>query len=711
MTITVTDIEAGPFVATGAAQTVSYTFMTLTDTEIDVFYDDGHGRVLIDPALHTVIPAKTMTGQRIEGGTVELVAGAAPVGSNIYLVAAPLNTRNIAWSNHGSLLANLNEEQDRDTLRWLVAKSIMDRAVLAAPGQPVPDPQSIIDAAAAIAAKADVDLANVDPDIAVAALGVAKVDLSNVSGDDFADKPHTVYSYGQATRTRSVVPKSISDRFAEYASTEDFGIRLHQSGNSGPLQDNTAALQEAVDKIQARDGCLWVSNFGARYGSTTVMTGPVTMRTGVHNGIDYTGKGFAIIGVEPGDRSAWAGGRYNAGQGFKLTSGSTNPLFTSPAGAGILVMENLLLSGNGNHARGLELSNASGSGAYGMGAHMKHVYINGFGRAGFHVGSGRGRGTTEWVWVEYCGGTSTEAAWAQLAYDWEHYSVGIGVNANTGLYVGNGSQVRFIGGASWMNDIGVQVDSSAMDVDFIGFHFDNANRTNLVVLGHENFGDRMGGRRFVSCRFSGASQAGNGLHPAIKLIDVQDGDTIFTAPDFAGGHGAEAALPSYLVEADANSIFRVDDFVYEANGSNKPYVTAPINNWNRIRMGGNTRTHIGISNNGDGLTATAGGVVSLEVRDKQVALGGTVGAAPFQAETVSGGVNNRIVAQSTSAGFNFAILRAVSASGTPVDLALQGTNGGMLRFGAHSAVASETVTGYITIRDDSGAVRKLAVIS
>lgn len=126
MTITVTDIDQGPFVATGAAQTVPYTFMTLTDGEIDVFYDVGAGRVLIDPALHTVVRNKNVDNSAKEGGSVELLAAAAPAGSSIYLRAAPRFDRDVTWSDVGSRLRNLNDENDRAVLRDLVLQIDVD---------------------------------------------------------------------------------------------------------------------------------------------------------------------------------------------------------------------------------------------------------------------------------------------------------------------------------------------------------------------------------------------------------------------------------------------------------------------------------------------------------------------------------------------------------------------------------------------------------
>jgi hypothetical protein len=54
-------------------------------------------------------------------------------------------------------------------------------------------------------------------------------------------------------------------------------------------------------------------------------------------------------------------------------------------------------------------------------------------------------------------------------------------------------------------------------------------------------------------------------------------------------------------------------------------------------------------------------------------------------------------------------------TGTGADLILQGGTGsvasGNVRFGTHSAIGSETVTGFITIKDEGGTVRKLAVVS
>ena len=56
---------------------------------------------------------------------------------------------------------------------------------------------------------------------------------------------------------------------------------------------------------------------------------------------------------------------------------------------------------------------------------------------------------------------------------------------------------------------------------------------------------------------------------------------------------------------------------------------------------------------------------------------------------------------------------AVETLGATADLDLTFTPAGTgkVRFGTHSAIAAETVTGYITVKDSGGTTRKLAVVS
>ncbi len=53
----------------------------------------------------------------------------------------------------------------------------------------------------------------------------------------------------------------------------------------------------------------------------------------------------------------------------------------------------------------------------------------------------------------------------------------------------------------------------------------------------------------------------------------------------------------------------------------------------------------------------------------------------------------------------------IEGTGANVDISFTPAGTGKMRFGSHSAIAAETVTGYITIKDSGGTDRKIAVVS
>ena len=54
---------------------------------------------------------------------------------------------------------------------------------------------------------------------------------------------------------------------------------------------------------------------------------------------------------------------------------------------------------------------------------------------------------------------------------------------------------------------------------------------------------------------------------------------------------------------------------------------------------------------------------------------------------------------------------AAAGTDTNIDVHIDPKGSGVVRFGTHSAIGAETVTGYITIKDDGGTTRKIAVVS
>jgi hypothetical protein len=60
---------------------------------------------------------------------------------------------------------------------------------------------------------------------------------------------------------------------------------------------------------------------------------------------------------------------------------------------------------------------------------------------------------------------------------------------------------------------------------------------------------------------------------------------------------------------------------------------------------------------------------------------------------------------------NPVIISAGIGSDTNIDIDIRPKGTGLMRYGAHAAITTETVTGYIQIKDNAGNIRKLAVIS
>lgn len=120
MTITVTNIVAGPFTATGDEQVVFFAFKVFTPGEVEVLVGDG--RDPIDPSSYSVESNRALDGQVLEGGTITLAAGAVVAGAAVRVVARPTLDQGLVFSDTGSRLRNLNEGLDRAALRAIRAQ-------------------------------------------------------------------------------------------------------------------------------------------------------------------------------------------------------------------------------------------------------------------------------------------------------------------------------------------------------------------------------------------------------------------------------------------------------------------------------------------------------------------------------------------------------------------------------------------------------------
>lgn len=87
---------------------------------------------------------------------------------------------------------------------------------------------------------------------------------------------------------------------------------------------------------------------------------------------------------------------------------------------------------------------------------------------------------------------------------------------------------------------------------------------------------------------------------------------------------------------------------------------------------------------------------------------GANGKQFFRANYTTDGVNYISVASGTTGNPGIVTVLGDDAN---VDLQLSGKGTGVLRFGTRTAIGGESVTGYITIKDEGGTTRKLAVVS
>lgn len=85
-----------------------------------------------------------------------------------------------------------------------------------------------------------------------------------------------------------------------------------------------------------------------------------------------------------------------------------------------------------------------------------------------------------------------------------------------------------------------------------------------------------------------------------------------------------------------------------------------------------------------------------------------LGVEAFRVNHVASAVNQLRVSPSVTTA---PVILLAAGSDANIDIELAPKGSGVVRLGTHSAIAAETVTGYITIKDAGGTTRKLAVVS
>lgn len=217
MTITVVNIVAGPFLATGAEQTLPFGFKVFTPSEVEVVTGVGSGQVEVDPDLYTVTRNMGLDGQVAEGGSILLSAGAVTAGAQIRAIAKPKMTQEQTYSDTSSRLKNLNEGLDRSALRAL--RAAYDGALEGA-GADILDAARIAGGEAAVEAVDDVlpgyieplaekTFGNVDPKVGRTALGVSPAPDVIVDGLIYNDVSKALQNWALLQAAQSNLPDGV----------------------------------------------------------------------------------------------------------------------------------------------------------------------------------------------------------------------------------------------------------------------------------------------------------------------------------------------------------------------------------------------------------------------------------------------------------------------------------------------------------------------
>ena len=237
-----------------------------------------------------------------------------------------------------------------------------------------------------------------------------------------------------------------------------------------------------------------------------------------------------------------------------------------------------------------------------------------------------------------------------------------------------------------------------------------------VQLGHKNPGKGLQGIGFIGVSFSGDYsptylmgdwQIGISSMPSHTGLDFKCADTLFR---INGSNSLDIVDPSLALRHKTRLGANYNDGRVVINENANPSITLG-------RSGEAGTPNIPIISSGlaaydsrlrgSGGTATSGtGNANIDAATLNVLYAGT--SQSFKVQGVASGVNY-VTLTGTVTGSPPSV--KAEGSDTNLDLLLQGKGSGVVRFGLHGAITTETLTGYITIKDAAGNIRKLAVVS
>lgn len=478
--------------------------------------------------------------------------------------------------------------------------------------------------------------------------------------------------------------------------------------------DNTTAFQAAVDAAVAANAVL-VLPLG------TFVTGPLTVgAAGSYNSCTIRGDSFSGHYTNTG----------NIGTVIKLKDSSNATLFTvaaadaSDVGPGPVGFENVWLRGNRSNQTGtsyaVDFSNHTATANKARSGFFNRVRITEFRTSGVRVGTLRNAGYMEQVVILDVGNGSTGSA-LQLGScaDWRFFGCDFGSTLGPVVQDSGASIINYVGCNFFSGGThGYKADTAAGDHYFTGCSFDRNARDGVNIATTTPYH-----WVFAGCRFTINSQETTNTYADVNITD--NPNVSFVGCSFASG--GVSNFPQYtlrLTGATTKGISligcTIDDDAYltgltqdvtnlmiQGEGTFRSFrvIYDPLD-VNQVRIEG------GQTGQGPAIIAAGSDTnIPMDFRSK-----GT-GSLRFYSD--NGSVLQFVVSRTASAvnylqatGSNSTTpTLSAQGSGTDVDMVFTPKGAGNVRFGTHTGNADAAVTGYITVKDSGGTVRKLAVIT